>query len=334
MRKLASIRKVLDIQPIKDADKIELISIDGWKVVAQKNLYKINDLVIYFEVDSFLPIIPQFEFLRKSCFKSHPDLGEGFRIKTIKLRGQISQGLILPIHEFTENVVNNFTIGDDLTEYLGVKKYEAPVAQSVKDIAIGSFPDFVRKTDQERYENIINEIPKDKTWEVTEKLDGSSVTIYQKDGIYGVCSRNLELKPDNKYWKAAQPIIDILKSNTIVSDFAIQGELIGPGVQGNKYKLSELKIFIFDLYDIDNQIYASRQESDDFLKVHKLENYKIPVLDKIHSNEIEDYINFIKNNNLKSRLNSEILAEGVVLKTLERESSFKFINPEWLLENE
>src|SRR5260221_575643 len=96
MRKLASIQKVLDIQPIPNADAIEVVTINGWKVVSKKGEFKIGDLCVYFEIDSFLPIKPEFEFLRKSCYRKMADGSEGFRLRTIKLRGQISQGLVLP----------------------------------------------------------------------------------------------------------------------------------------------------------------------------------------------------------------------------------------------
>ena len=97
MRKLASIRRVVEIKPIEGADAIEAIRVDGWWCVTKKGEFKVNDLCTYFEVDSFLPVRPEFEFLRKACFKSTKHLGDGFRLKTIKLRGQVSQGLALPI---------------------------------------------------------------------------------------------------------------------------------------------------------------------------------------------------------------------------------------------
>lgn len=105
-RKLASIRRISDIQPIEGADMIELAIVDGWKVVVAKNVgHKVGDMVVYCEIDSFLPIREEFEFLRKSSFKKMGDQ-EGFRLRTSKLRGQISNGLILPL-----SVLESFTGG-------------------------------------------------------------------------------------------------------------------------------------------------------------------------------------------------------------------------------
>ena len=99
MRKLATIQKIKEILPIEGADAIELAIVNGWKVVVGKNVeHKEGDYVIYCEIDSFLPIKEEFEFLRKSSYKKMADGTEGFRLRTIKLRGQVSQGLIIPIN--------------------------------------------------------------------------------------------------------------------------------------------------------------------------------------------------------------------------------------------
>lgn len=120
-RKLASIRSIVNIEPIDGADNIVCATVDGWKLVTQKsNNFQIGDLVIYFEIDSFLPVTEKFEFLRKSSYRKMGD-EEGFRIKTIKLRGQVSQGLILPLTEFD---ITNPEEGLDLTETLRVKKWD------------------------------------------------------------------------------------------------------------------------------------------------------------------------------------------------------------------
>ena len=145
-RKLASIKKINNIQPIEGADMIELAVVDGWKVVVAKNVgHKIGDMVIYCEIDSFLPIKEEFEFLRKSSYRKLVDGTEGFRLKTIKLRGQISQGLILPISvvEYT-NV--GFEVGMDVTNLLGVTKYEPPIPAELSGKVKGLFPSFLRKT--------------------------------------------------------------------------------------------------------------------------------------------------------------------------------------------
>jgi RNA ligase (TIGR02306 family) len=216
-RKLASVRKIAGLQPIAGADKIELAIIDGWQVVVKKGEFKVDDLCVYFEIDSFLPCIPVFEFLRKGCFKSTKHLGDGYRLRTIKLKKTLSQGLALPLAdlfvspddkgelaaEMRKNVFDTYQLGADLTEILGVKKYEIEIPASLAGTIKGNFPSWLKRTDQERIQNCFNDVPKDHCYEVTLKLDGSSLTVYKKDGAVSVCSRNLELvrEPDNAYWK-------------------------------------------------------------------------------------------------------------------------------------
>ena len=121
-RKLATIRKINELTPIEGADKIELATIDGWKVVVAKDVnHKVGDLIVYCEVDSFLPIREEFEFLRKTSYKKMSDGTEGFRLKTIRLRGQVSQGLILPINIFGDFGWTAYE-GIDVTEKLGIVK--------------------------------------------------------------------------------------------------------------------------------------------------------------------------------------------------------------------
>ncbi len=214
-RKLATIRKITNITPIEGADKIELVTVGGWKVVAAKDVnHKIGDLVVYCEIDSFLPIKEEFEFLRKSSYKKLSDGTEGFRLKTIKLRGQVSQGLILPIKElsiFQFASSSNLSEGDDVTDILGITKYEPPIPAELAGKVKGGFPHFIPKTDEERVQNLSKEYDEWKLqskhkFYVTEKLDGSSATYYIKDGVFGVCSRNLELleTEGNTFWKVAR----------------------------------------------------------------------------------------------------------------------------------
>lgn len=155
-RKLASIQRIKEILPIEGADMIELVVVNSWKVVAAKSVgHKVGDLVVYCEIDSFLPVEPEFEFLRKSSFKKMGDQ-EGFRLKTIKLRGQISQGLILPLRD-AEEVMNRkskdsvlLLEGIDVSENLGIVKYDPPVPANLAGKVKGNFPSFLRKTDEER----------------------------------------------------------------------------------------------------------------------------------------------------------------------------------------
>ena len=352
-RRLATIRRVSKIEPIPGADRIVKATIDGWELVTQKGNYEVGDLVLYFELDSFLPVREEFEFLRKGCFKSTTNLGDGFRIKTIKLKGQVSQGLSLPLSDFFEKDETGYYYiraeteeeramlesrqwvdpvpvyleeGMDVTEYFGVQKYEKPLpgpgGSKLGPVhARGNFPSFLQKTDQERAQNCLAGVLKwiyygeptvtevtderlrygletgvvenkgdsvyfksgdqwfHKHWlrndeetiaqrqrfEVTLKMDGSSVTVYHNEYGYGVCSRNFDLKrdPDSLFWKVASPLIpDLVFAEKNV---AVQGELMGPGVQGNREGLIHNDLFIFDIYDIDQKRYMTPEERYEFL---------------------------------------------------------------------
>lgn len=280
-RKLASVRRILSLDPIPEADLIETATVDGWQVVVQKAVgHKVGDLVCYFEIDSFLPVCEQFEFLRKSSYRNVPGLGEGFRLRTIKLKKQVSQGLIIPLRELSfEGKAARHEEGDDLTELLGVIKYDPPLPACLQGRAKGNFPLFIRKSDQDRIQNVAHRLDLDQVWEESLKLDGSSMTAYIKteksepfdngdawvqveELRTGVCSRNLELKIDEE--NAGNSFVAMFNKlgldkklrevrNMVDFDFAIQGELMGPGIQGNREKFEDFRFFLFEVFDITNQ---------------------------------------------------------------------------------
>jgi RNA ligase (TIGR02306 family) len=218
-RKLASIRKVSEVRPIVGADNIELAIIDGWQCIIKKGEFAAGDLCVYFEIDSFLPIRPEFEFLRKSSYKKMGDK-EGFRLRTIRLRGELSQGLALPpsilISEnrmsFCTETFNGEILNNDVTDRLKVVKYESP-QEPVRGSAItrkpkANFPTFVRKTDLERVQNIWNKVKDcEETFEVSIKLDGASCTFYLYNGKFGVCSRNYELEDEHSFANRAKSFL-------------------------------------------------------------------------------------------------------------------------------
>lgn len=330
-RKLASIRKISDIQPIEGADMIELAIVDGWKVVVAKNVnHKVGDLVVYCEIDSFLPIKEEFEFLRKGSYKKMVDGTEGFRLRTIKLRGQVSQGLILPIH--TLPLLEMVHEGQDVTEMLGIVKYEPPIPAELAGKVKGLFPSFLRKTDEERIQNLSGEIEtwKDKTFYVTEKLDGSSATFYYKDGEFGVCSRNLELleTEDNTFWKFARQVDLENKMRDFDINISLQGELIGEGIQGNPYKIKGQTVRFFNLFDIDLQEYHNLSMFEGVCNRFGVE--MVPILNK-HFEMFDTVEELLEYADGKSVLNPNFDREGVVIRSLDRKISFKAISNKFLL---
>jgi RNA ligase (TIGR02306 family) len=331
-RKLASVVKIVDIQPIPGADAIVVATVKGWKVVVKVNEYKVGDLAVYYEIDSFLPIRPQFEFLRKSSYKRMGS-SEGFRLKTIRLRGQISQGLLTPIPDG----ISNPKEGDDLTEALDIVKYEPPIPAQLAGKIKGTFPSFIPKTEEIRIQNFESEVgfsPVGERAYVTEKLDGTSFTCYFNNGVFGVCGRNWELSEtsDNSLWRMANLLQLKEKMTKHGKNIALQGELIGAGINGNLYGLSDHKLFFFTGYDIDK---GRRMFFDELEWVlFGLDLQMVPVLEKygfVITNEsnIVDYM--LKYAEGKSVLNMEVDREGVVVRGLEREFSFKAISNTYLL---
>ena len=329
-RVLASVRVIKDISPIEGADKIEVATVDGWKVVVAKDFgHKVGDMVIYCEIDSFLPIIEEFEFLRKSSYKKMGD-EEGFRLRTIKLKKQISQGLILPISVLPTSIEINE--GLDVTEVLGIKKYEPPVPAELSGIAKGLFPSFLRKSDEIRIQNLSSEYEelKKHKYYITEKLDGSSATFYYKDGVFGVCSRNLELleSEGNTFWKVARNLDLENKLKGVSYNVCIQGELVGEGVQGNPYKVKGQTVKFFNAFNIDTQEYLNYKGFEHLIDMLELET--IPVLSEDFTlpDTIDELLQYADD---KSKLNPNFDREGVVIRTLDRKKSFKVISNVFLV---
>lgn len=345
MRKLASVKEVTSIENIEGADLIEVVVVDnGWQVVERKGRVSEGELVVYAEPDSFIPysLAP---FLSKGSSPKEYNGVKGERLGTVKLRKTLSQGLIFKFSDLPEGITPGLLVkGTDLTEILGIQKWEAPVPACLAGQVRGNFPSFIPKTDQERCQNIVSEIfetHKGESYEVTLKLDGSSCTIYAKDGDIGVCSRNLDLEETegNSLWQAArkQLLIEALTKFQAVDmgNFALQMELIGEGIQGNQEKIKGQRLFLFDVYDIDKQTYLTpveRQRLLDSLLDAGADLKHAPVLDPSlrvtdRFNTVEELLAFADG----PSLNPSAKREGLVFKSNESQFSFKVISNQWLL---
>lgn len=339
MRKMASIRKIDKIEPIDGADKIVKATVGGWQLVtAIDNGFKEGDLVCYFEIDSWIPtnLAP---FLSKGKDPREFNGIKGERLKTIKLRGVTSQGLIMPIPESLDSREE----GLDLTEVLGIQKWEKPINPQLAGTQRGNFPSFIPKTDQERIQNLKSEldfwVDSNLTWEVSEKCEGSSMTAYLtdldiEDGYFGVCSRNMDLIKDesNTFWKVAiqKNIEEKLRSNNLMN-LALQGELVGPGVQGNIYDLKDHLFLVFDIYDIKKGDYYTPIERRNLCE--KLEIAQVPILRFNESLSTETMESLIKKADGKSILGNITgpKREGLVYKCNEAGPSFKVISNAYLM---
>lgn len=373
-RALATIRTIKSLSPIAGADRIVLAKFEecGWQCIVNKGLYEIGSLVVFCEIDSWIPdaIAP---FLTKSGQSPKEYNGVlGQRLKSIKMKGVLSQGLVLPLsvlgHEGIgsgyfvkcgdDPIVVNKEAGADCTKFLGIQKWEKLDVGGNGSYSkpAGSFPThLVSKTDQERIQNFAGQvrlkIEKDGflECEVTEKMDGSSMTMLVHDGEFMVCSRNQKLKePEDgedvsNFWKAALRYKDAIMElhNSTKKNFAIQGELTAYNIQGNPYKYSvgEVHFNAFDVFNIDSQEYLS---STDRLKMlDQLGIPSVPVLaplyitrdDLTHVDDLCQY--FLDIAEGKSVINSNVLREGLVFKSVTTpEFSFKSISSEWLLAND
>ena len=249
-RKLASIRIIQSIEPIEGADRIEVARIGGWNVVVQKGLYEPGDAVVYFEIDSCLPVDNElFAFLKERGTRK-TDEGDVHVVKTVRLRGVYSQGLCIPVEEIFPGSywdADRTPDGTDVTSLLGIGKWEPGTNDFSRGNTAGSFPlDLAMKTDSERVQNLTSkyEYLLDYDWEATVKVDGTSCTVGMRpDDEIVVASRNLSVtEGDNTYWRAARQIIPHLTPG-----MAVQMEIAGPGIQGNPQKLANQRVYIFDV---------------------------------------------------------------------------------------
>jgi RNA ligase (TIGR02306 family) len=341
-RKLASIRKIDSLTPIEGADAIECATVGGWKVVAQKGLYKEGDLAVYFEIDSWIPteLAP---FLSKGKEPREFEGIKGERLRTVKLRGQLSQGLLMPLEEACKNIASQLFEGLDVSFPLNIIKWEKPMNAQLAGLCKGNFPTLIPKTDQERCQNLVKEIvsanESGMKFEVTEKLEGSSMTVYQIKGEFGVCSRNMDLKETegNSFWTTARKdkIQEKMAEVDEFWDFAIQGELIGPGIQGNIYKLSQPEFRVFDVYNIQSGEYLNPQDRRRLIERMGLKH--VPVLaataelyDTLGITDIAQLLKFAEGKSVMGDVNGPE-REGIVFKQVDGGMTFKVISNKYLL---
>lgn len=275
---MASIQRVLSVEPIENADAIEKIRVLGWQMVAKKGEFKPGDFCVFCEIDCQVPEHPEFEFLR----------GKKFRVRTAKFRGCLSQGLALPLsnpyvrEKLGDGLHVEVAEGQDVSEVLGFYKYDPPIPEQLKGKVKGNFPThIVPKTDELRAQSYINDrenvmaefVGRDVY--ITQKCDGTSYTAYFKDGKFGVCSRNMELLPDdaNTHWKITRQYDIENKLRNFVQwinegswewskpkNIAIQGEICGEGIQKNRMGIKGCQLFLFNIWDIDEHRYLNFKE--------------------------------------------------------------------------
>ena len=336
MRKMATIRRINTIDPIAGADAIEVAIVDGWKVVIKKGDFKIGDRAVYCEIDCWIPteLAP---FLSKGKEPREYMGVKGERLRTVKLRGQLSQGLLLNLDDALP-FTNSFQDGDDVSEVLNIGKWELPMNAQLAGMAKGNFPSSIPKTDQERVQNLIEEIKLAVTlgfqFEVTEKLEGSSMTVYLIDDEFGVCSRNLDLKETegNAFWITARKdrIEEKLRDNRL-NNISIQGELVGPGIQGNIYKLNYPQFRVFDVYDIENGSYLNPDARRKLIADLDLLHVPVLLVDKdLGVGSVDEILQWAEGLSVMGDINGP-QREGLVFKQINGGMTFKAISNKYLL---
>lgn len=337
MRKMASIQQIAEIKPIEGADFIVSYRVNGWNVVDKKDAYQVGDLVVYLEIDAFVPnsLCP---FLSKDREPREFNGVKGEKLRTVRLRGQYSQGLILPFSVIPENLKQHPSFWDevdgfDVSEVLGITKWEPPIPACLAGKMRGNFPSFIPKTDQTRIENLNRELEKWQEQElqftIEEKIEGSSGSFYVYNDRSGVCSRNIDLyeTEDNTYWQIEKKYDILNKIRSTGMNIAIQGEIYGNKIQNNPYCLNDQDFMVFDVYLIDERRYMLPSER--YQLVHSLGLKSVPVIGKITIDDRVDQKMLIEMAEGKSALyNTE--REGIVVKCNTENISFKAISRKYL----
>ncbi|WP_407306219.1 RNA ligase family protein [Acinetobacter sp.] len=405
-RKLVTVRKIDAIGDIPGADLIKVATVEGWKVVVKAGEFKSGDLCVFFEVDSYLPLDDErYAFLDKNAVNWEGI--RGARLKTIRLRKQLSQGLALPLEVFPEIIDHLIGLGIgksevekireiNFTGVLGIMKWDKPINAQLAGMAKGNFPSFLRKSDQERCQNMGNQIfgyeptysafdtagippeallamsdrgearyrtidlnsgqwervrpaqaSRDTRYEVTLKMDGSSMTVYRHgegDEVQeGVCSRNLDLKmegnDENAFVQMANEGVLQAMRDIDANDIALQGELMGPSVQGNQERFSLMRFFVYNVFDIKKGEFMNPYDRQQFMKLMNdmaisLGNLPVEHVPVLHMNvtlgelgitDMQSLLKFADGPSMNSSVR-----EGLVFKAVNGEHQFKAISNKWL----
>lgn len=339
-----------DVQPHPNADRLELAIVKGWNTVVGKGQFKPGDKCIYFPIDSLLPPILEETLFGKD---SKITLKNG-RIKTIKIRGAISQGLVANPKYFPEhNCFDDYgyAIGDDLTTLLGVTKYE-PGPPAFEGFNGGAKPKricnphFHKYTGIENFKNFNRLFAPDEEVVITEKIHGTNFRAgwvpwvprsfwdrvkkffgFAPRWEFVVGSHNMERDPEdenNVYSKIAKKL---QLKEILPMGYTVYGEIFGPNIQGGYHygvKDGEQGFVLFDakcneLYHTQSGLEVLAEEFD--LKL-------VPVL----------YQGPFKDANLPQLATGnsvfcpdQKVREGIVIRNLNRSKILKFISDEYLL---
>lgn len=357
MRKLASIKTITSIAPIEGKDLIGLATVDGWGVIVQKSQFNPGDKCVYVEIDSVMPEKPEFEFLRKRDFRIRTMKMAGVISQGICFPLDIlppkKNGTEYEIGEDVTDVIGvtqyEPTMDKEPQPKEKAKKYPAWLMRFswFRRIVLGpkkkngGFPSFVSKTDEVRIQNIPHILQDKREWIATEKVDGQSGTFalvrhksripFVKDKFeYIVCSRNLRLdKPDNSsYWRVSEryQIENALRNMIGDRDWiAIQGECVAPNVQGNKYKVKEPDLYIFNLIYPTGRLGSKVAKS--IIENHGMKFVPIVADDYILPDTVQEVLEYADGQSVLG----DTMREGIVFRSKDGTHSFKAVSNKFLL---
>jgi len=340
MRKLATIQEIKEVKDHPNADRLDIIAFKnlGWQCVSRKGTFSEGDKAIFFEIDSLIPM--KYEWAKFLQDKNKPD--KPARLKTMRLRSILSQGLAIPVSEIPELNGMELEEGQDVTEMLEILKYEPLIPACLNGEVKGARPSWLPKTDSDRiqaFPELLVEF-QGKLVVIAQKIDGTSCSISYREEEEDVCGRNWSLKEgDNSYWKVAKKY-DILRKLKEISEktginYGIQGECIGPGIQKNRLALSDHELWVFDVRNLNESKYLGFYERKEFCD--RLQLQMVPTLQicRFEFTTIDELLELAKGKYLSGQHQ-----EGIVIRpvhefysnVLKGRASFKVINNEFLEE--
>lgn len=380
-RKLVTVRRIGATQPINGADRIEVAVVDGWRCIVERGQFVAGDLGVFFEIDSFLPgSDARWTFLAEKFIVWGEE--KGFRVRSQKMRGQVSQGLLEPLTSFPEiAAVLDEMRGQHGTEtaerlirdmpfedVLGVRKWEPMENTSPHKTVTAPFPSFIRRTDQERCQNLpaVFEEWKDKEFQVSTKMDGSSMTVYflrndsekiqllptpgpdgtgtetqqgaafLPNGRFGVCSRHIDLREGDAnghyFWEVAKRLDLPDKLSRLDRNIALQGELCGSSIQKNfeGFPPKVHDFFLFSIWDIDAQSYVKPREVEIMAQELQIKHVHVTGYSRLGdiASDVQELLVYAEGKGLFGKKR-----EGIVLKHIEGDFSFKAISNSYLLKH-
>lgn len=339
MRKLATVQSIKAIEPIDNADQIETARVLGWQVVVRKNMFQPGMKAVYFETDTLLPETnPHFASFQSHGQKSVVVNGtkvKGHVLRTRKLRGVVSQGLLMSLAEL--GLDSSLTVGTDVTDMIGVHKWEEQLPQNGN--IIGRFDTkWAPKTDAIRVQTLAEywDLIKSMKWVPTVKVDGSSQTLLNDGENIRIFSRNWETSKDVAGFQVAEQfgLVDAIKQ---YPGMAVQFELAGPKFNGNRLKLEHLRPFVFAIWE--NSVKVPHADWDDVFN-----KFSVPVLgdEWAPTGDLDEMIE--KVSTLRGQITNGLLDEGIVFhlvddstgalpEWLDVNRNFKIINNKYLLKH-